>query len=164
MKPETKHDNRRRINKIIQWWGNHDSNFTKAMYNEGVRDVSDDDLKNEPKSYFGKFKKDLVYTGLEVRGVLYFLMNTQSKTGNSGSGKLKSYEDARKYFDTIKWGATVANHIDTSIVVLRFLICMHVRFCSSKWDSIHSPHFRTSPKGLFPSRRCRIVQVLLVAH
>jgi hypothetical protein len=49
----------------------------------------------------------LVHTGLEVRGVLYFLMSTQSKTGKSGIGKLKSYEDARKYFDAIKWGATI---------------------------------------------------------
>ena len=83
----------------------------QCSYKEGVRDVSDDDLKNESKSYFGKFKKDLVYTGLEVKGVLYFLMNTQTKAGKSDSRKLKSFEDARKYFDAIKWGATQANQL-----------------------------------------------------
>ena len=111
MKTETKRGYRCRISKIIEWWKNHDSEFTKAMYKEGVRDVSDDDLKNESKSYFGKFKKDLVYTGLEVKGVLYFLMNTQTKAGKSDSRKLKSFEDARKYFDAIKWGATQANQL-----------------------------------------------------
>ena len=45
MKTETKRGYRRRISKIIEWWKNHESEFTKAMYKEGVRDVSDDDLK-----------------------------------------------------------------------------------------------------------------------
>ena len=36
MKTETKRGYRCRISKIIQWWKNHDSEFTKAMYKEGV--------------------------------------------------------------------------------------------------------------------------------
>jgi hypothetical protein len=67
--------------------------------------VTEDDLNNRTKFYFQRYKSDLKYSGINVDYVLHFLMQNDTKA----DGKLKSFQDIRKYRDAILWGSKVAD-------------------------------------------------------
>jgi hypothetical protein len=91
---------RLRINRIIKYWED-DDNCTD-YYKVGVTDVSTEDQNDVTKYFYnGKYKKDIVDEGLNSDYALYFLVNSKRKDG----GKLKSWDDLRKYKDAIMWGA-----------------------------------------------------------
>jgi hypothetical protein len=95
---DCRNDYRCRINRIIKYWEKECSDY----YQVGVTDVNNADQNDITKYYFkGKYKEDIVYEGLNSNFVLYFLVNTKKKDG----GKLKSWDDLRKYKDAIMWGA-----------------------------------------------------------
>ena len=91
---------RNRIKTIIIFFETKCPNYAPI----GVREVSAEDQADRTKYYFGgKYKKDLVYTGLNVSFVKKFLSSTKYKKNK----KLKGYTNIRKYHNAIVWGATV---------------------------------------------------------
>jgi len=100
MANKTRRDYRCRIMRIANFW----KKINPEYYAIGVIKVSESDLENPSKFYFGQYKEDLVYTGLNVVMVKQHLMSTMKKE----NGKVKSLQDVRKYKDTIIWGAKIA--------------------------------------------------------
>ena len=100
MSDKNRKDCRARLARIAKYWEEKQNDYFKV----GVRKVSEEHLNDESKFYFGKHKLDLVYTGLDYKFILDFLMNTKFKD----NGKLKSNQDIRKYKDAILWGAKTA--------------------------------------------------------
>ena len=94
-------DYRSRIARTIKFWAVECTEYFQI----GVIDVPPSDLSDDTKYYFQKHKKDLVYSGLNVKFVLHFLMSNKHKKDDPK--KLKSIEDMRKYKDAIMWGAKV---------------------------------------------------------
>ena len=95
---------RQRIAKIIKFWLENDPEY----HSIGVVEVSEADLHDNTKYFFdGKYKQDLVYTGLNDQFLLHFLVSNKRKV----DGKLKSVEDLRKYKDAVMWGAKEANEL-----------------------------------------------------
>ena len=95
---------RNRNAKIIEFW----KEFDPAYYAVGVRDVPEEEYNDPTKWFFsdsGKFKKDIVYEGLNEAFVLHFWVSTKI---NEKNGKHKSVGDLRKYRDAIVWGAKTA--------------------------------------------------------
>lgn len=97
----TRKDYRRRIVRITKHW--------KEKYPEyhsvGVRDVSPAELQDKTLYYYNRYKTDLIYTGLNVKFVIKYLLDTKEKEG----GKIKAANDVRKYKDAICWGSSVRN-------------------------------------------------------
>jgi len=85
---------------IINYWKEN----TPIYHSKGVIDVSNEDLADENKFYFGRFKQDVQYRGLNVDDVIKYLMKTSRKK----DGKLKTLVDTRKYHDTLLCGSKVA--------------------------------------------------------
>ena len=101
MSDKNRKDYRARLVRIANSWEEH----CKDYYQVGVKKVSEQDQHDESKFFFsGNYKVDLIYTGLNYKFVLDFLMNTKYKK----NGKLKSNQDTRKYKDAILWGAMIA--------------------------------------------------------
>ena len=97
----TRRDYRNRIKRIILYW---EANFAEYA-RVGVRSVSEVDQKDKALYYFdGAFKKDICYTGLNVKMFLKFLMHKKDRV----DGKILSFNDIRKYKDAIIWGAKIA--------------------------------------------------------
>ena len=69
----------------------------------GVREVTDEEKADRTKFYFNK-TQDLIYMGLNVQFLIFFLSSTDKRN----DGKLKSYEDLRKYRDSVLWGSKMA--------------------------------------------------------
>ena len=92
---------RARLARIANFWKVNNENY----YSLGVRDVSNEDLANVTKFYFGRYKTDLIYQGINVEYVLHFLISVERRK----DGKLKSFQDIRKYRDAILWGAKVSH-------------------------------------------------------
>ena len=93
---------RNRLNAIMKYWKEH----LPEYYAIGVDDVSTADQHDKTKYFFkGKYKKDLVYDGLNAEYFLYFLTKTKTKPDK----KLKSWDDLRKYKDAIMWGSKTAD-------------------------------------------------------
>jgi hypothetical protein len=90
----------RRNIRIAKFWEEHCPEY----YSVGTRDVSAQDLQDSGKFFYGWYKKDLVYQGLNVKYVLKFLMLTKMKE----NGKFLSFTDIRKYKDGTLWGASMA--------------------------------------------------------
>ena len=55
-------DYRRRIRKIIEYWK---ENFGEYHF-IGVRQLSEEEINDKTKFYFGRFKEDIVYTGINI--------------------------------------------------------------------------------------------------
>jgi hypothetical protein len=91
---------RARIIRIVEFW----SVNNKEYYEIGVKQVSEEELRDESKFYYNRYKTDLIYQGMNVNYVLNFLISTERRN----DGKLKSYQDIRKYRDAILWGAKVS--------------------------------------------------------
>ena len=70
----------------------------------GCKDVSQAEMTNPTLFYYNRYKKDFIYTGLNVKYIIDFLMATKLKE----NGKLKSFNDIRKYKDAILWGSRIA--------------------------------------------------------
>ena len=66
--------------------------------------MTNEDLHDASKYYYGRYKYDLVYSGLNVNYLLHYMMSNSKKA----SGKVKSKDDMRKYKDAVMWGAQVA--------------------------------------------------------
>lgn len=99
MKDSTRKNYRNRIQAIVRYWKDNQQDY----YNIGVREVSEVDLHDPSKYYYGKYKEDIVYSGMNADFFIKFLLDTKLK----GNGKLKQYEDVRKYKDAILWGSGV---------------------------------------------------------
>jgi hypothetical protein len=65
---------RQRIARIILFWKTNDPDY----YHIRVQSVSECDLADPTKYYFGKFKEDLVYEGLNEVFVLHFLVSKKN--------------------------------------------------------------------------------------
>jgi hypothetical protein len=63
-----------------------------------------EDLQDVTRHYFGRFKEDLIYTGMNSEFLKHFLVTVKWKK----DGKLKGVDDLRKYKDAIMWGAKTA--------------------------------------------------------
>ena len=71
-------------------------------YSTGVRIVPEGEYGSRHKFYFnGRYKKDIVYAGLNVKFFIKFLMDNK----NLQNGKIRSLMDIRKYKDAILWEA-----------------------------------------------------------
>jgi len=101
MDDRTRRNYRNRLKRMMEFWGKNHNDY----YKDGVRDVTEEELKDPSKYYFKKFKKEVIYTGLNVKLVLAFLLETQKKE----DGKIKSFDDIRKYKDAIQWGAATCH-------------------------------------------------------
>ena len=64
MKDITQKDYQQRNIKVAKFWGEHCPEY---YYPVGTRDVSAEDLQDQRKFFYGRYKKDLVYKGLNVR-------------------------------------------------------------------------------------------------
>jgi hypothetical protein len=95
----TRQNYRNRIARIIE----HLKENFKEYYQMGVREVSDVEKADRMKYYFNK-TQDLIYTGLNVQFFIFFISSTDKRT----DGKLKSYQDLRKYRDAVLWGSKMA--------------------------------------------------------
>jgi hypothetical protein len=93
-----------RLRRVAQFWKDNDPEY----YEIGVVAVSEED-RNDPSKYFfdGDFKTDLKYEGMNVQFVIHFFAKRKKKTG----GKLRSWDDMRKFKDAILWGAKMANEL-----------------------------------------------------
>jgi hypothetical protein len=91
---------RQRIARIIKFWKKGDPDY----YAVGVREVSQDELLDETRYYFGRFKEDLIYIGMNSEFLKHFLVKIKWKL----DGKLKGVDDLRKYKDAVMWGAKTA--------------------------------------------------------
>jgi hypothetical protein len=100
MNDRTRKDYRRRNIRIAKFWEEHCPEY----YPVGTQDVSAQDLQDTGKFFYGRYEKDLVYQGLNVKYVLKFLMSTKKKE----NGKFLSFTDIRKYKDGILWAASMA--------------------------------------------------------
>ena len=64
--------------------------------------MSEEDQKDITLYYFdGAYKKDIVYSGMNVKMFLKFLMQKKEL----GNGKVASFNDIRKYKDAVIWGS-----------------------------------------------------------
>lgn len=70
----------------------------------GVRYFTDNEANARGNLFFGPYKTDLIYKGMNVKYILLFLMSNDKLL----NGKLKSVIDNRKYSDAILWGAKTA--------------------------------------------------------
>jgi hypothetical protein len=100
MNDRTRKDYRRRNIRLAKYWEENCPEY----YPVGTRDVSPEDLFDVGKFFYGRYNKDLVYQGLNVKYVLKFLMSTKKKE----NGKFLSFTDIRKYKDAILWGASMS--------------------------------------------------------
>jgi hypothetical protein len=100
MNDRTRKDYRRRLIRIAKYWEEHCPEY----YPVGTRDVTAVDLHAVGKYFYGKYKKDLVYQGLNVKYVIKFLMCTKRKA----NGHFLSFVDIRKYKDAILWASSMA--------------------------------------------------------
>ena len=94
---KTKRTHRNRIKQIYSFWEDQFPQY----YAVGVRAVPQADL-DDPTKYFWKNKHDLLYEGLNTKFVKAFLSTKVVK----GNGKTMSFDNIRKYFDAIQFGAT----------------------------------------------------------
>ena len=69
----TRKDYRRRIKAMVGWFEKEHP----AYYEVGCRIVSDEDLNNSGLYYYGKYKRDLVYRGLNVKYIIHFLVKSK---------------------------------------------------------------------------------------
>jgi hypothetical protein len=100
MKDLTRKDYRQRNIKVTKFWGEHCPEY----YPVGTRDVSAEDLQDQRKFFHGRYKKDLVYKGLNVKYFIKFLMAIKKKE----NGNFLSFTDLRNYKDAIMWPASMA--------------------------------------------------------
>lgn len=99
-------DYRHRLKRFLPFW-----KAEPLYYAIGSKPVSSEDLEGETKDFVcgtgcskDGFTEDLVYNRLNVDYDLNFLASTKIRA----DGKVKSYQDSRKYKDAILWGAQVA--------------------------------------------------------
>jgi len=110
MDDRTRRNYRNRLKRMMEFWEKNHPEY----YQAGVRDVTEQEMNDPSKYYFKKFKKEVIYTGLNVKLVLAFLLEVHKKD----DGKLKSYDDIRKYKDAIQWGAvTLHERLPTAFFV-----------------------------------------------
>ena len=100
MDDKARKDYRCRIQRIVKFW----EGKCPEYFDIGTRLVNTAELQDITKFHFNRYKYDLIYKGLNVKYVLHFLMSTKTKS----NGKIKGYQDMRKYKDAIMWGANVS--------------------------------------------------------
>ena len=100
MNDATRKDYRRRLVRIAKFWDVHHPAYALI----GTKIVEDPDLNDPSKYYYGHYKRDLVYTGMNVKLFISFLLQTKKKE----NGKIKQFTDIRKYKDAILWGSATS--------------------------------------------------------
>ena len=96
---ETKRNYRNRLNKMMSFWQREYPEY----YAKGVRDLQPEDLAN-PDIFWWKNRRDLVYTGLNVKFVLAHMAVEKTKD----TGKTSSFSNIRKINDAVLYGAEQA--------------------------------------------------------
>ena len=96
---KTKRAHRNKIKQIYEFWKEKFPQY----YDLGVRILTQEDLADTTK-YWWKNKHDLVYPGLNSWYVKAFLSTKVKKL----NGMTMSFDNIRKYFDAIQFGATQA--------------------------------------------------------
>lgn len=99
MSEGTRRNYRNRIAKIIAHW----KDKFPTYYDVGVCSVTEEHRNDRTKYFFNK-TEDIVYEGMNVKYVIGFLASTDKR----GDGKLKSFDDLRKYRDAVLWGAKIS--------------------------------------------------------
>ena len=80
---------RNRLEKVMDFWKDKFPEY----YTLGVRTVTSDELNDSTKWFFkGRYKRDLIYTGIRADLVLYFWVSMKLKV----DGIHKSVGDLRK--------------------------------------------------------------------
>ena len=97
---KNRRDYRCRIVRVCKYWKDHCPEY----YAIGVKKVTNRDLNDESKFYYKRYKYDFVYSGMNVKYLLLYMMSNQKKA----TGKFKSNQDMRKYKDAVLWGAMIA--------------------------------------------------------
>ena len=97
MGDKNRRDYRCRIIRVCKYWKKNCPDY----YAIGVKKVTNEDLNDESKFYYRRYKYDLVYSGMNVNYLLQFMMSTYRKA----SGNVKGIQDMRKYKDAVMWGA-----------------------------------------------------------
>ena len=97
---KTKKNHHNRIKHIYQWWEKELPDY----YNVGVRRLTPSEL-NDTTKFWWKNKHDLIYDGINSNFVKVFIASKVKK----GNGKTSSFENVRKYFDAIQFGAEEAD-------------------------------------------------------
>ena len=69
----TRKDYRRRIKAMVGWLEKEHPGY----YMVGCRVVSDEDLNNSALYYYGRYKHDLVYRGMNVKYIIRFLLKNK---------------------------------------------------------------------------------------
>jgi hypothetical protein len=70
----------------------------------GVRELTTEEISDRARHHFDNTEDLIYYSGLNVQFLIYFLSSTDKRS----DGKLKSYEDLRKYCDAVLWGSKMA--------------------------------------------------------
>ena len=100
MEDDTRKDYRRRLVRICNYW----ETSCPMYYSTGARIVPEAEYTDRNKFFYnGRYKKDVVYAGLNVKFFVKFLMENKTLK----NGMLKSLMDTRKYMDVIMWGTGV---------------------------------------------------------
>jgi hypothetical protein len=86
--------------KVAKLWGEHCPEY----YPVRTQDVLAEDLQDQRKLFYCRYKKDLVYKGLNVKYFIKFFMAMKKKE----NGNFLSFMDLWKYKDAIMWAASMA--------------------------------------------------------
>lgn len=82
--------------------------YLKEKYPEyyalGVKKLSAEEKADKTKFYYAKDEEDLVYTGINVKYIIKFLLDNKLRA----DGKTKGADDIRKFKDAILWASGVA--------------------------------------------------------
>lgn len=97
---KTKRDMRNRIQHIYKFWETEYPDY----YGIGTKGLTDAEL-SDPDQFHHRNKRDLQYTGMNVKMVKAFLGSKKFKD----SGKMNGFSNIRKYHDAILHGAKCAN-------------------------------------------------------
>lgn len=105
VKVDTRRDHRNRIVRIINFWKKNCPQY----YLIAVRKNTPKEMYDEPLMWFfkGKYKEDIIYTGLNPKFVLAFLNDEKIVKHGANKGNYRSYDDMRKFRDAINNGAKI---------------------------------------------------------
>ena len=83
----TRKDYRRRLKRIICYWEEHCPEYFEV----GVRNIGAAERANARKYFFNRYDKDVIYSGLNVKFIISFMMATE----RHDDGKLKSFRHSK---------------------------------------------------------------------
>lgn len=95
----TRKSYRSRIRKIVGYL----EKKHPAYFVSGVRKLTTEEKNDKTKFYYKKDEYDLVYTGMNVKFIISFMLDNKLRP----DGKTKGVDDIRRYKDAILWASRV---------------------------------------------------------